>query len=144
MKMPICGKLRNNVKYILFGTDSILLEFVMGVFSILTGVWLFTAYAHYAFSTGAYQDTPYPHLWGTILIIAGTLKLFGVNSMNIWCRWASCILASFSWCFITLQFYHYFNYNQQSSFGLIVAALMALLNASIVIRLRIRDTSDHE
>ncbi len=129
---PQCCK--SKLIHILFGTETEFAEMFMGIVSIVIGIWLWTPAAHPGFS--AYNATHMlPEIWGILLIISGTMKLWGIYDSRLAFRKFSCLLATWVWGFVAYSFYRVGVAGLPHLTGLPLAILMLVFNGLIYIKL---------
>jgi hypothetical protein len=96
-------KLVKHIGNIIFRTDTEYTEFLLGMVSIITGIWLFIPFAETYFQRGL-GSAAKPELWGTLLLFSGLTKFIGVLRGRLSFRQTSCLIATFVWVFISVVF----------------------------------------
>jgi len=124
---------RSRLFHILLATETDFAELLMGLISVVIGVWLITPAAHIGFST-FYVVHMLPEVWGTLLLTAGLLKLGGVYNSKLPLRKLSCLIATWVWGFVAFSFYQAGLANLT---GLPLAILMLVFNGIIYIKLEV-------
>lgn len=108
-------------------------ELLLGVISTFTGIWLMCPVCHSGFCDWQ-VGSRVPESWGIMLILAGSLKLYGVFWNRFKARKSSCFLATLVWLFLTITFFQ----SERPEFNVMAAPLttvLALFNALIYIKL---------
>lgn len=87
----------------LFQRDTEYAELLLGVLSVLTGIWLFFPYCHLGLCLPLQLRT-LPEVCGSLLLFTGGTKLIGVFLGLCKLRKLSCMLATIAWFFIASSF----------------------------------------
>lgn len=118
---------------LLLASDTIYTEFLMGLISLLIGIWLFSSSMndHFVRWYGI------PATWGILLTVSGIFKIIGVVYEVIQLRIMSCMVAFIVWI---LLFISCWQYNRDQSLYFIPFAVLtfvlACFNAFIYVKLR--------
>jgi hypothetical protein len=95
--------MRKHLGDVIWRTDTQYTEFVLGILSLLTGIWLCLPISQPNFIA---STVPIPHqVWGFMLTVTGVFKFLGVLYPAIGLRIFSSFLATFVWYFLTFTFY---------------------------------------
>jgi hypothetical protein len=125
--------LKRRLHELLLITSTEYAELLLGVISTFTGIWLFFPVCHSGFCS--WQTTKLiPESWGTMLLVAGLLKLYGVFYQKFKARKASCFIATLVWLFLSITFVS----SQRPEFCTMAAPLtmvLTLFNGLIYIKL---------
>lgn len=118
---------------LLLASDTMYTEFLMGLVSLLIGIWLFSA----SLNDHLVRWYGVPATWGILLTISGAFKIIGVMCELIRLRIASCMIAFIVW---VMLFVSCWQYNEKDSLFFVPFAvltfLLACFNAVIYIKLR--------
>ena len=120
---------------LLLTTSTEYAELLLGVLSTFTGIWLLLPVCHAGFCDWQVQRL-IPESWGTMLAIAGVLKLYGVFWSKFKARKSSCFLATLVWTFLMITFFQ----SGRPEFCVMAAPLtlvLALFNGLIYIKLTV-------
>lgn len=123
---------------IILQSDTEYAEFLLGITSFITGIWLFLPFCHRHFVCGIGKEVS-PETLGTLLTLSGVTKFIGILRGRLTLRQLSCFIAMFVWWFISFIFI----FNNSSHCALIrdpLAPIMIVLgsfNALIQFKLRL-------
>ncbi len=118
---------------LLLHTSTEYAELLLGVISTFTGIWLLFPVCHSGFCQWQLERNV-PEYWGTMLLLAGLLKLCGLFWLVFKIRQSSCGIATLVWAFLTLTFFM----SDLPEFCVMAAPLtlvLAVFNALIYIKL---------
>jgi len=96
-------KAAKRISDILLRSDTEYTEFILGIISFLTGIWLFLPFCHPYF-IGTMGQAAKPEVWGTMLVFSGVTKFIGVLRGRLGLRQVSCFLALLVWWFLGVVF----------------------------------------
>ena len=121
---------------IILRTDTEYTEFLLGMVSLMTGIWLFMPFCHSHFQ-GSLGTTAKPEVWGSLLLFSGATKFIGILRGRLGLRQHSCFIAMFVWWFISCVFLT--ENTRACTLGQPLAPIMIVLglfNALIYIKLK--------
>jgi hypothetical protein len=129
--------LKRRLQEIILESDTEYAEFLLGMTSLITGIWLFLPFCHPYFTSGL-GSTAKPEVWGSLLSFSGATKFIGVLRGKLNLRQTSCFVAMFVWWFISCVFI-----SEGGSACVVkqpmapIMAVLGLFNALIYIKLRL-------
>jgi ABC-type transport system involved in cytochrome c biogenesis permease subunit len=129
--------MRQNLRHILFESDTAFGECVMAVFLFTFGMWIVSPFWNTFGSSKSYDLMELlvsdPNLsgiiWGSILTLTGALKFIAIAGKHYRLRSIARLLSFGLWLYVTISFALT---NYQSS-GTALFAVMALVNAFLII-----------
>lgn len=120
-----------------FISETTLTEFVIGLFSIVIGLWLGLNRLPHTI----YHHMPLMHVCGWLLLFSGLLKVVGTCTLRLHWRINSCMLATIVWLFVSYAFFQMREYFGVSTLGLgiPISVLLSLVNACLYTKLVLVD-----